>query len=143
MCFIFAGIVNFCLKWFIYLFIHLFIYIYSLCTFVQVDKGLQWGHVKQKPSQQIQAYLRIFWHYQAYFHMFKYNHLYSGTSQLCSDIFRTLCNYVCYQKDTIIPSWTQDTNGTYIKLSEDVEFTSCVQGDRSKLNVKKYGGREW
>ena len=38
---------------FIYLFIYLFIYIYSLCTFVQVDKGLQWGHVKQKPSQQI------------------------------------------------------------------------------------------
>ena len=89
----------------------------------QVDKRLQWRH-------------------QSYSDILKHNQPHSGTSQQCSDIFRTLCNWAPYEINTITPSWTQDVNWTYKKHSEDVQFTSCVQEDRSTLNVKKYGGRE-
>ena len=71
--------------------------------FKQTRDYIQWKHGKEKPFQQILVYLHIFWHYQAY----------SGTSQLYSDIFRTLCNCALYEMNTIILLillWTQGVN---------------------------------
>ena len=59
---------------------------------VKVNKGLQWGNVKQRPFRQIYTYSRIFLLFQAHSDIFSHNQIFSGILKTYSNIFRTLFN---------------------------------------------------
>ena len=135
MWFIFANRVSFCLKWFIYLFFGwsdcppslLLPQIVHLCYSRQ---GITMGTCKTSHSgrfRHIEVCSGIVKHILTSSGII--NHIQALVSYI--QIFRTLCNCVLYEMNTmifLIPPWTQDVNWTYIKRSEDIQFTSCVQG---------------
>ena len=57
---------------------------------IQVDKGLQWEHTKQKLFRQIKVYLRLFWNNQVYSDIFWYNQAYSEIIQAYSEPYVTM-----------------------------------------------------
>ena len=58
---------------------------------VQVVKGFQWGHVKEKPCKKVHAHSEIFSHIKRYSDIFKLNQIYSGIIQ---ELFRHIHNPV-------------------------------------------------
>ena len=57
---------------------------------IQVDKGLQWEHTKQKLFRQIKVYSRLFWNNQVYSDIFWYNQAYSEIIQAYSEPYVTM-----------------------------------------------------